>query len=133
MMKKTKISLLITSFFMGAMLLTPTLASAETYSLDSFKPSSVNVSSDPSHVASSAISVVVAAAAILMFVYLLWGAIDMITAGGESEKFKKGIDKIKYAVIGLMVVAASWAVFQLVLYIAFGQDDISIPTLSSTS
>ena len=27
----------------------------------------------------------------------------MITAGGESEKFKKGIDKIKYAVIGLMV------------------------------
>ncbi|MBQ6436676.1 hypothetical protein IJJ27_03925 [bacterium] len=133
MMKKNKIASLLASFLVGAALFSPALASADSYQLSSFKPDSVNVETDANKVASSVVSIVVAAAAVLMFVYLLWGAIDMITAGGESDKFKKGIDKIKYAIIGLMVVAASWAVFQLVIYIAFGQDDLTIPTLGSSS
>jgi hypothetical protein len=53
-------------------------------------------------------------AALLLLLYLIWGAIDWITSGGESGKVQKARDKMTQAVIGLIVLAASLAIYFVV-------------------
>lgn len=53
-------------------------------------------------------------AALLLFFYLIWGGIEWITAAGESGKIQKARDKMTQAVIGIIVLAASVAIFSLV-------------------
>lgn len=52
--------------------------------------------------------------AFLLLLYLLWGGLTWITAGGDSSKVSSARDKITQAVIGLIVLAASLAIFMLV-------------------
>jgi len=54
-------------------------------------------------------------AALLVFMYLIWGGIEWITSGGDKTKTESARNKITAAVIGLIVVAASYAILQLVL------------------
>lgn len=54
-------------------------------------------------------------AAIACFVYLLWGGYLYITSSGEPSKTAQARDKIIYAAIGLLVVAAAFAIWRLVL------------------
>ena len=74
-------------------------------------------------------------AALLLLVYLLWGGIDWLTAGGDSGKVDAAVAKIRNALIGLVSVAASWAIFRLTLDIVFGLStsgnsvDLGIPNL----
>ncbi|MBQ6436674.1 hypothetical protein IJJ27_03915 [bacterium] len=79
------------------------------------------------------ISVIVAVAALLSFFYLVWGAVDWITSGGDQSKVESARHKITAAVIGLIILAASWAIFQLVLYVGFGTDDIGIESINNGS
>lgn len=53
-------------------------------------------------------------AALLVLIYLLWGAISWITSNGDSAKVQKARDQITQAIIGLIVLAASTAIFMLV-------------------
>lgn len=55
-------------------------------------------------------------AALLTFGYMILGAIDWITAGGESSKIEAGRRKIMHAIIGLVILASMWAVFMVVQY-----------------
>jgi hypothetical protein len=52
-------------------------------------------------------------AALLVFFYLIWGAIDWILAGGDSGKVQKARDKMTQAAIGLIVLSATTAIFML--------------------
>lgn len=52
--------------------------------------------------------------ALLVLIYLLWGGIAWITAAGDSNKVSAARDKITQAIIGLIVLAASLAIFMLV-------------------
>ncbi len=64
------------------------------------------------------------------FFYMLLGGFDWITAGGDKTKLQGARDKITNALIGLIVVAASWAVMMLVgnfLGITFPK--LPIPTI----
>lgn len=54
-------------------------------------------------------------AALLVFVYLIWGGIEWITSGGDKGKTESARNKITAAVIGLIVLAASYAILLLVL------------------
>ena len=54
-------------------------------------------------------------AALLVFLYLIWGGIEWITSGGDKGKTESARNKITAAVIGLIVVAASYAILQLAL------------------
>lgn len=58
---------------------------------------------------------VIIIAALLTFVYLIWASIDWITSGGESGKVAQARGKITSAIIGLIVVAASYAILLVVL------------------
>jgi hypothetical protein len=59
-------------------------------------------------------SAVMVISALMVLLYLLWGAFDWITAGSESGKTQKARDKMTNAVIGLVVLGAAVAIFQIV-------------------
>ena len=63
------------------------------------------------------LNVVLFISALLVFAYLVWGGVQWITSGGDKGKTEEARNKITAAIIGLAVVAASYAVFQLVLYV----------------
>ncbi len=53
-------------------------------------------------------------AVLVSFVYLVWGGLDYIMAGGDSGKAGGAQRKITNAVIGLVVVIVAWAVSTMV-------------------
>lgn len=64
---------------------------------------------------SSVLNVVMLIAAVLVFAYLIFGGIQWITSGGDKGKAEEARNKITAAVIGLIIVAASYAVINLVV------------------
>lgn len=70
---------------------------------------------------SRAINIALMVAAILVFVYLVWGGIQWIMSGGDKAKTEEARSRITAAIVGLAVVAAAWAVMLLVQYF-FGLD-----------
>jgi hypothetical protein len=58
---------------------------------------------------------VMVVAALLVFGQLIWGGINWITSGGDKTKTEAARAKIVAAVVGLIVVASSFAVLQLTL------------------
>jgi len=61
------------------------------------------------------LSLVMVFAALLVFFYLIWGAFDWITSGGDKGKTEQARGKIIAAVIGIIIIAASYAILLLVL------------------
>jgi len=57
---------------------------------------------------------VLGVSALLVLIYLIWGAISWITSNGDASKVQKARDQITQAIIGLIVLAASTAIFMLV-------------------
>jgi hypothetical protein len=70
---------------------------------------------------SNAAGVALIIAAILVFVFLVWGGIQWITSGGDKGKTEEARNRITAALVGLAIVAAAWAIIQLVSYF-FGID-----------
>ncbi len=53
--------------------------------------------------------------ALLVFAQLVWGGLEWITSGGDKKKVDDARNKITAAVIGLIIVASSFAILQLAL------------------
>lgn len=60
-----------------------------------------------------------------VLIYFLWGALEWITSGGDTEKIKNARHKITDAIIGLGILVASFAVI-LFLKVLFGFDLLNI-------
>ena len=77
------------------------------------------------------ISVALMVAAIMVFAFLVWGGIQWISSGGDKGKVEEARSRITNALIGLAIVAAAWAIMNLVSYF-FGVDILgpgaTIPT-----
>lgn len=70
------------------------------------------------------LSFVMVIAALLVFFYLIWGGIEWITSGGDKGKTESARNKITAAVIGIIILAASFAILQLVItFLGFGSVD----------
>lgn len=65
---------------------------------------------------SRAIGIALLIAGILVFVYLVWGGIQWITSGGDKGKTEEARGRITAALIGLAIVAAAYAVMQLISF-----------------
>lgn len=79
-----------------------------------------------------ALRFVMVIAALLVFLYLIWGGIEWITSGGDKGKTESARNKITAAVIGLIVVAASYAILQLALtFLGVGGINQVMDTLST--
>ena len=60
---------------------------------------------------------------ILSFIALalcLWGGFQMMTSGGDSKKYESGLNLLKWAAIGLAVIAVSRLIVSLVFYVING-------------
>jgi len=93
------------------------------------KPSELKIT-DIGKLISSAISVAFIVAGILTFAFLVIGGIEWLTSGGDKTKTENARNRITAALVGLAIIAASWALMQLISYF-FGIDvlggDITIP------
>lgn len=64
---------------------------------------------------SSILNVVMLIAALLVFAYMIWGGVEWITSGGDKSKAESARNKLTAAIIGLVIIAASYAVITLVV------------------
>lgn len=53
---------------------------------------------------------------VIVFLYIVWGGFDYLSSGGDKGKIESGQKRITAAIIGLAIVASSWAIYQLVIY-----------------
>lgn len=60
------------------------------------------------------LSAILVVGAFLVLIYLLWGGLSWITAGGDSSKVASAREKIIQSLIGLVVLSAVLAIFTLV-------------------
>lgn len=82
----------------------------------------INVSSEKANVKimdlgqllSSAVGAALLITAILVFAYLIIGGVGWATSGGDKGKTEAARNKITAALIGLAIVAASFAVMQII-------------------
>ncbi len=65
---------------------------------------------------SNMVSLGIIVAALLVFLYLVWGGVEWITSAGDKTKTEEAQKRISNAVIGLAIVATSWAVWKIILY-----------------
>lgn len=79
------------------------------------------------------INLVFIVAAAMTFFYLIFGAISWITSGGDKGKVEAARNKITAAVIGLLILAATWGIFTLLVRLFFDKNvtDIDLPILKS--
>lgn len=82
------------------------------------------------------VGLVLILAACLAFAFLLTGGVQWITSGGDKAALESARNKITHAIIGLIIVAAAYAVFSLVgQFLGLtkkGEIKIEIPTFQSS-
>jgi hypothetical protein len=66
---------------------------------------------------SAALTFVFPVAGILLFLYLVWGGFDYLISMGDPKKAEAGKNKITNAVIGFIIIFASYWIVQVVDYI----------------
>lgn len=79
-----------------------------------FVPSETQSYSDSfASLVGSLISIVMPVAALLLLLYLIWGAIEWITSGGDKGKLEKSRQRITTGIIGIIIVSATVSLFML--------------------
>ena len=67
---------------------------------------------------------------ILAMIYLITGAFHWITSGGDKASLENARGKIIHALVGLIVMAAVWAVMTLVgQFLGIDFPDLKIPSI----
>jgi len=77
--------------------------------------------SDIGHFIGNIFNFVIIIAAVAFFAYFVIAGMQYLTSGGNKEKVEKAQKQISNALIGLAIVAASWAVWKIIIYF-FGID-----------
>lgn len=57
------------------------------------------------------LNIILVIAALMVFLYLIWGGMEWISAGGDKSKIEKARNRIMQSVIGLIVLASMIALF----------------------
>ena len=65
-------------------------------------------------IVSAFLRIMLVAAALIFFFFLVWGGIEWILSGGDKTNTEKARNRITHALVGLVVVFAAWAIAQLV-------------------
>jgi len=75
---------------------------------------SKNTPTDLGSYASKIIGMMLTIAALAALAYLILGGIGWITGGGDKGKIEESKNRITGAIVGLAIVAVSWAIFLVV-------------------
>lgn len=65
---------------------------------------------------STGVSVIMILAGILVFVFLVWGGMEWILSGGDKTKVESAQKRITNALVGLAIIASSWALIKIISY-----------------
>lgn len=65
-----------------------------------------------------------------LLLYLVWGAVEWITAGGDSGKIQKARDKMIQSVIGMIILASSFIIVRTINTLFFGTTEFNLLQLS---
>lgn len=65
----------------------------------------------------TAINWVLGILSLIALALCLWGGFQMMTSGGDQKKYESGLNLLKWAAIGLGVIAVSWLVVSLIFYV----------------
>lgn len=68
----------------------------------------------PSQFVTTAINMLLGAGGVMAFIYLLWGGIQWVTAGGDKDGIDKAKRKIMNALIGLAIVFSSYTILYVI-------------------
>lgn len=123
--------IITTSIFSLAFFSFFSAAFATTYQVDDFAAGTQVSQADSNTIIGKIVGIVFVIAAILAFAYLIYGAISWITSGGDKAKVEAARNHLTSAVIGLLILAAVWGIFLLVMQIAFGSENLNLPVLNS--
>ncbi len=107
-----KIAALVTSAVATLTLVTPAFAQVN---IGISKPEQVQIT-DLGRLISTGISVAIILAGILVFVFLVWGGLEWIMSGGDKGKVEAARNRIVNALVGLAIIAASWALIRIIGY-----------------
>ena len=92
---------------------------------------------DISSLINGLLSFVMIICALLVFFYLIWGAIQWIVSGGDKGKVTAARQKIISAIVGLIIVAASFAIANLVInflgFSSFNDVFTNVKTIDGTT
>jgi hypothetical protein len=97
------------------------LSSAVVAGVQAASPSPITIEKPPGYadgiggLISFVLRAVLAIGALLVFGFLVMGGIEYITSGGEKGKTEGARNKITAAIVGLIILAASWAILNLAL------------------
>ena len=83
-------------------------------------------------VISAVVGILLLVSAVLAFLYLIMGGIQWITSGGDKTGMEAARNKITAAIVGLIIVAAAWALMLLIgQFIGFDilKGNVPIPTI----
>lgn len=72
---------------------------------------------------SNVLRLVFAAAGVWAFIQLILGGLGFINAGGDSKAIEKAWYKIWQALLGLVIIVASFALISVVSLVLFGRGD----------
>ena len=68
----------------------------------------------------TAINWVLGLLSLIALALCLWGGFQMMTSGGDQKKYESGLNVLKWAAIGLAIIAASWLIVSLIFFIING-------------
>ena len=75
---------------------------------------------------------VISVGGLIVLIMFLWGALEWITAGGDSGKIEKARNRIMQSIIGLLILVSSFVIIGFVSQIFFG-DEFSLLNLTFTA
>lgn len=80
--------------------------------IDALEPSQ---NLDAGDVINNIVNLILYAAGALAVVYLIWGGLTYITAGGDAEKASKGRVAITNAIIGIAIIVGALTIYKLAI------------------
>jgi hypothetical protein len=101
-------------------------------------PSSIGNNSDPNAggkglgmLIGNIVGAIMIIAFLLAFFYLMTGGVQWLTSGGEKAQLENARNKIIHAIIGLIIIAAVWAVMNIVgPFLGLNFPNLNLPSIT---
>ena len=65
---------------------------------------------------------IISVGGLVVIVMFLWGALEWITAGGDSGKIEKARNRIMQSIIGLIILVSSFVILGFISQLFFGEE-----------
>lgn len=63
------------------------------------------------------LSIVMTLALLFLLFYLIWGGFEWLTSGGDSSKLEKARNRMLHAIVGILILSGTLALFMFVEYL----------------